>query len=370
MVASSQLSVERRWKIVTFMKEFGGDAKLVAAKTPCSVKVVHRWWRRYCDTGSVDDAPRSGRPTLISRRGALHALQRLVKADSNGSADVAQQLAAAGITNKVVHKTTVIRAARQAAWKQGKNLAAKKGPPPKGLRAATKAKRIAFAQVNKKRDWRVVMFTDRKRFYLKYPGSKVKPVRWVLDGEEGEDVFQPTNPLCVNVYAGITPHGMTTMHVVAGTSKHKTEHKTKKEQIARNITKSEYKQVLWNTLLPQGTLLFKSARITRWCLQQDNDPCHGVAAQVVKDWNGRHGAKVELLSGWPPNSPDLNIIENVWAYVQQKVNMLGCKNLEEFKQAVEGTFAAVPQHVIKNLYASLDKRMKLVLKNGGDYTKY
>ena len=318
MVASGDVSVERRWRIVLFMKESGGNARLAAAKTPCNIKLVHRWWRRYCATGSVSDAPRSGRPPLISTSGCTQALRRLVKAESNGSADVAQQLAAAGITSKVVHKTTVIRAARRAARRQGKNLVAKKGPPPKGLRPATKAKRIAFAKANKKRDWRVVMFTDRKRFYLKYPGSKVKPVRWVLDGEEGDDVFQPTNPLCVNVYAGITPHGLTKMHVVAGTSNHKTEHKTKKEQAARNITKSEYKQVLQDTLLPEGTQLFKSACISKWWLQQDNDTSHGVAAQVVNAWNGGTGATVELLPSWPPSSPDLNIIENVWAYVQQK----------------------------------------------------
>jgi len=298
------------------------------------------------------------------------ALCKLVKAGSSGSFDVAHQLATARITNKVVHKTTVIRAARKAALEKGKNLIAKKGPPPKGLTEATKVKRMRFAVACMKMKWKVVMFTDMKRFYLKYPGSKVKPFRWVLEGEEGDDVFQPTNPQCVNVYAGITPYGMTAMHIVAGTSKHQTEHKTQKDKTARNITKSEYKEVLMKTLLPEGTKLFEQAGINKWYLQQDNDPSHGVAAELLKEWNTANGASVQLLPNWPPSSPDLNIIENVWALVQQKVNSLGCKNFEEFKLAVGETFAGVHQHVIDNLYNSLEKRMQLVIKSNGGYTKY
>lgn len=316
------------------------------------------------------DATRSGRPASISRRGAKIALKKLVQEDGGSPAAVAQHLATAGITNKVVHKTTVIRAARRAAQEKGKKLLAKKGPPPKGLKQTTKAKRIAFARAYKHMNWRLVMFTDRKRFYMKYPGSKVKPVRWVLEGEAEQDVFQPTNPLCVNVHAGITPFGMTAMHFVAGTSKHKTGYKTQKDTTARNITKSEYKEVMVKTLLPEGNGLFKQAKIKMWHFQQDNDPSHGVAAIVVDKWNSVHGARVQLLPDWPPSSPDLNIIENVWALVQQKVNLLGCKDFDEFKAAVQETFAGVSQQTIDNLYNSLEKRLKLVIKNGGGYTKY
>lgn len=370
MVRTMHSNLERRHMIVALMKLPGANVHSTARAVHCSVKLVRKWWRRYCATGSVDDATRVGRPVSISRAGAKLALRKLVHEDGGGSNAVAQHLAAVGITNRVVHKTTVIRAARRAADEKGKKLQAKKGPPPKGLTQATKAKRIAFARANKKMNWGMVMFTDRKRFYLKYPGSKVKPYRWVLEGEAEQDVFQPTNPLCVNVYAGITPFGMTTMHFVAGTSKLKTEYKTQKDTTARNITKSEYKEVLMKTLLPEGTKLFKKGKISKWHFQQDNDPTHGIATTVLAEWNRVNGASVQLLPNWPPSSPDLNIIENVWASVQQKVNMLGCKDFEQFKGAVQETFASVSQQVTDNLYNSLKKRMELVINNGGDYTKY
>ena len=366
-----KLSVEARWSIVTFMKQSGGDVRFTARHVPCHIKAVRRWWGRFRKSGTVRDAPRSGRPSLISKRGSRKALALLRHIGSNGAADVAQQLAVKGITDVVVHKATVIRAARRAAATKGKTLVAKRGPPLKGMRECTKEKRLAFAAANQETDWGNVLFTDRKRFYLRYPGSKVKPVRWVFEGElEEDDVFQPTNPQCFNVYAGISPHGLTALHVVAGTSQHSTDHKTLKGQAARNITRSEYRAVLRDTLLPEGTKLFKKKGIKTWYLQQDNDPTHAVAEEVVQQWNKSKRANVKLLPNWPPSSPDLNIIENVWAWVQNQVNKQACPDIGRFKRAVLKAMAAVPQEMIDNLYSSLERRMELVLASGGAPTKY
>ena len=70
--------------------------------------------------------------------------------------------------------------------------------------------------------------------------------------------------------------------LVAGTTKHKSEHKTQHGKPARSITKFEYREVLQNTLLHEGTKLFKKACISEWFMQQDNDSCHNVASQIVQ----------------------------------------------------------------------------------------
>ena len=43
-------------------------------------------------------------------------------------------------------------------------------------------------------------------------------------------------------------------------------------------------------------------------LQQDNAPAHN--SILSKTWFSENG--LEILENWPPNSPDINIIENVW----------------------------------------------------------
>ena len=158
--------------------------------------------------------------------------------------------------------------------------------------------------------------------------------------------------------------------LVAGTTKHKSEHKTQHGKPARSITKFEYREVLQNTLLHEGTKLCKKACISEWFMQQDNDPCHNVASQIVQDWNVANRSNVQVLLDCPPSSPYLNIIENVWALVQRQVNTSGCKDFGEFKQAVMESFAGLPSEIVANLYNSMGKRMDVVLESEGSYTKY
>ena len=50
--------------------------------------------------------------------------------------------------------------------------------------------------------------------------------------------------------------------------------------------------------------------------QQDNAPQH--TARPTKEWIQEHQADVTVLD-WPAKSPDLNIIENVWAIMEQEL---------------------------------------------------
>jgi hypothetical protein len=135
----------------------------------------------------------------------------------------------------------------------------------------------------------------------------------------------------LNLYAGITKWGITKPHVVTGTTGMKSTFTNKKGQPAKNITTYEYKVVVDKTLLPEGRRMFSAQGISSWVLQQDNDPTHKKASQAaVGEWNKKNpGATVKVIPFWPPNSPDLSPIENVWAYVQQKVDKAGCQNFKD-----------------------------------------
>jgi transposase len=109
------LSTEKRWKIVHTMKQAQnvlGTSKIVG----CTEKDVRRWWKRYQDTGDVSDKHCTGRKPLLSKQVSKQALKMLLDESNNGAADVAKELAAKGLTDKVVNKLTVIRAVRRAAW--------------------------------------------------------------------------------------------------------------------------------------------------------------------------------------------------------------------------------------------------------------
>ena len=344
-----------------------------AAKCGVSRKAVHTTVTRWQKERTLESKKSTGRKPALSDAAAARASDLLDAEEQGGANQVAKQLVAEGLASQLVHRSTLIRAAMKAEKKEGCKLEAKKRAPPKGLTKATSNKRLQFARQNSGTTWSHVMFTDRKRFYFRYPGSKVKRIRWAKLGPNRpmkQGVYRPNHPQGLNVYGGITKYGATKLHEVAGTSKHKSSFKNKKGKVASNICQQEYGHVLRETLLPEGRRVFGTHGTSSWTLQQDNDPAHAKAASVLAKWNEKNSSNIQLLPKWPPNSPDLNLIENVWGYVQAKVDELGCKSFEDFRKAVHGQFAAVPLSMLTNLYKSMPKRMAIVLGKGGGKTKY
>ena len=343
--------------------------KGAARKLGVSRNVVKHWVMRFKSTGGLARQSGSGGSRAISNAAALQALELLQQNRGGGSNGVAQELHSRGFTDHQVHRTTVVRAAKGMAKVLGTPIQAVRGKPRKMLTQDNKQKRLNFAKANIARDWKTVMFTDRKRFQFSYPGTPLSPVSWVRKGLCRQAVMV-NHPLSLNVYAGITIHGVTRCHVVAGTSRSKTRYCNRAGVAARNITSSEYKNVLKSTLLPEGDAMFAKAGIRHWVYQQDNDPCHKCATSIIKKHNEQASTCIELLDSWPPNSPDLNPIENLWSYVESRVLKQGCKNFTDFQQTVLAEMVAVPKDILAHYYNSMPKRMRQVIEKDGEKTHY
>ncbi len=206
--------------------------------------------------------------------------------------------------------------------------------------------------------------------HFRYPGCKVSRVQYVYKKGGKRRAKISTHPQTVNLYCGISYFGVTKSQEVEGTTKFRASARNKKGELGRNITTERYKAVLKCGLLPSGSAIFQRHGISSWVLQQDNDPTHRVAKAVIKEWNGGSGTKVELLDPWPPNSPDLNPIENVWSYVQARVDRMGCKTFDEFRGAVLRELENLPKSLLRKLVTSMPDRLAACEKANGDRTKY
>jgi len=60
---------------------------------------------------------------------------------------------------------------------------------------------------------------------------------------------------------------------------------------------------------------------------------------------------IDYCKDWPANSPDLNPIENVWAWMKQKVYSKHYSSLAELKRAVLETWSGLARQYVQQLDA-------------------
>ena len=74
---------------------------------------------------------------------------------------------------------------------------------------------------------------------------------------------------------------------------------------------------------------------------------------------------------WPANSPDLNPIENLWAFVSRKVyDRSVYPNIESLWTKIQAEWADIPVSTLHKLYDSMPRRLEAVAKSRGSPTRY
>ena len=78
------------------------------------------------------------------------------------------------------------------------------------------------------------------------------------------------------------------------------------------------------------------------------------------------------LIEWPSNSPDLNIIEHVWARLKSEVRrILKSDSKEDLLVTISQAWDSCNSHRdIETLYVSMPKRIAACLKAKGGHTNY
>ncbi|KAI6660608.1 hypothetical protein LOD99_10385 [Oopsacas minuta] len=81
-----------------------------------------------------------------------------------------------------------------------------------------------------------------------------------------------------------------------------------------------------------------------WVLQEDNSPVH--TGRAAKEWKTEF---VPLRIDWPPNSPDLAPIENLWAVLKRRLIVLHPKTVSQLKQAIQDIWATFDPDFLRSL---------------------
>ena len=73
---------------------------------------------------------------------------------------------------------------------------------------------------------------------------------------------------------------------------------------------------------------------------------------------------------WPPQSPDLNIIEHIWDYLDRKKVDHAPRNAEECFEVLQREWHNIPKDFITNLYESFPRRISAVINTEGGHSRY
>ena len=304
---------------------------------------------------TVDRVRAQARPHLQKSRGGRPAKltptdkRWLVRTVTSGEADTAPQLARQlrDITNVECNPQTVRRALKEA----GLSGVVKKKRPR--LKPDHIAKRRQFARRYRdwtKEDWKRVVWSDETKINRVGPDGQMWA--WKRRGE----------PLTARLVSPTVKYGGGGVMVWGCMSAQGVGHACR---IDGGLDAELYTHVLSDELL--GTLSYHGLEKDEIIFQQDNAPAH--TAKITSEWFASH--EIEVLP-WPPQSPDLNPIEHLWAHLKRKLAAYSTEpdSMHELWGRVEAEWEKIPAQVCVNLIESMPARVAAVLKAKGGYTKY
>ena len=79
----------------------------------------------------------------------------------------------------------------------------------------------------------------------------------------------------------------------------------------------------------------------QFIFQEDNDGSHGTRSQENIARMKKDEMELGYIDDWPPNSPDLNPIENVWRILKSRVKLRRAASLQELRKAIEDVWKEI-----------------------------
>lgn len=313
--------------------------------------------KRFKETGVVHDKPGRGRKRLLTGEKLAKTLELITDTRYGSSTRVANALNLAYPQSKRVSPRTVRRRVREAGFR----FRSRRAIPY--ITAMQAQKRLKFCLAHRDTDWKRIAMSDSKIFQLHSPTGR----QWQRAGESNGEPT-PKHSDKVHVYGAVTYKGKSNLVFVTGTTGKRSKYiNPKTNQLHTGVQAREYQDVVKDDLVPSLKCLYHGTPYAHnWRFQQDGAPAHTAkgSKRLVNQL-----APGGLLENWPPNSPDLNWIENVWAWMEGELRKRPvCRDVEHLKEVLLDIWDAVPDSMLQNCVNSMRHRMEQVIELNGGYT--
>lgn len=331
------LSEQLKQKIVDLHKS-GVKQVDIASRFVLHKSVVSKTISNYKNRETVKSIKKSGRPRKTSKK-----LEQRIKWISQqnpkkSSAAILKELGDVNISYKTVQRRLI-----------EVGLFSRRSAKKPMISSRNRKARLNFAKKYlhwTAAEWKKVLFSDESKFNL-FGSDGMQWVHRPVGKRYDPKYTRPTikhGGGSVMVWGCVSGYGTGPLFVIEGI-----------------LDRFGYLDILKNEML---TYAEEHLPIT-WIFQQDNDPKH--KSRVIRDWLENESIRV---LDFPAQSPDLNIIENLWERLDGQVRKNQISNKQDLIRILNTAWKNISPDVIHTLIESIPRRLQEVIKNKGYSTHY
>lgn len=329
-----RLSEKDRWRAVIYTEDLHWKPEGVAKKLRTSKQTVYNTLKRYDETGSVVDKPRSGRKRVYSETEVKKMVEKARK--KKKAPQIRKEM------KKKSSVRTIQRRLKEKGLFYGKVIKVEK------LSDDHKKKRVAYSKEMRKEKWSTVLFSDEKKFQL----GAGQEYAWQVPGER-EVVEYIEHAPKLNVWGAIGSYMKSPLYFFDD----------------KNMDSKLYQEVLKDRL-QEGNLIYapdapKSLK-KKWKFLQDGARAHTAkkSIEVIHELIGNR------LHKHPAKSPDLNPIENMWSYLDRKVKESKITSILALKKKLKKEWDNLPWTEIRKSVNSMPRRLQQCEERAGSRLDY
>lgn len=343
-MGKKSVSYETRCQIVGLLKDKTNTNKKIAELVGVSEKCVRTTKKNLEKYGRPKESPRSGRPRKLTDRDEAYLFRQVRKYPTLSNRNIASDFNSKFENIKISRETV-----RRVLSKKGiGTYTALKKPL---LTVKDRLKRLKWCKERLNwsvAHWSSVIFSDESNFEVFNRKARVLVKRFQFEKYHAKFVV-PTLQKgggSAGIWGCISYKGVGCCSIYEG-----------------RINQYVYKETLENHLLPSVELFYE--KNDPWIFQQDGASAH--TAKSVHRWFKIK--KIDILP-WCPRSPDLNPIENLWAYLDAKLVNIKLTSITHLKEMLRQEWLNIPVEYVQKLIESMPKRVRACYNAKGGHFKY
>lgn len=332
-----RLTTEQRYRVIHLALESHLSARAIGRRMNIDHRTAANILKKYHETGGIEDRPRRAKKRKITEKEA----KKIIKKAKSGmaSTEIAREFRQEH--NESIHEQTIRNVLHE------HHFYYLKVQPIEALTEEQQQNRLTYATELINYNFKTVLFGDEKTFWL---GSGTSSAWQVIGQRKTHEVRR--HPPKLHVWAAVGYYFKSKLYFFTENMKAKLYQKILRSRLVE-------RKIIYADDCPER---YKG----NWVYLQDNDPKHKTPAslQTIEELVGPR------LLTMPAYSPDMNVMEDAWSYLNRRIQARKVTTLQGLKRQLTLEWDAMPWPEIRVSVESMQARLQECINLRGARTHY